>query len=129
MWFPLLAAAFVNGALREITYGRCMDTAWAHRLSVFTGMAIMSALLWPLLSKWRPVSARESLFGGLLWLVMTEIFEFSMVVLFSGKPFSFFLGMHNLAAGELWPLFLLFIALFPHLFFRIRGPLMSPDNP
>jgi hypothetical protein len=119
MWFPLLAAAFTNGAIREITYAGAMDAAAAHRLSVFTGIALTGAVLRPMLSRWRPASLRESLLGGALWLVMTEAFEFAMVVLYQGNPPGFFLRQHNVAAGELWPLFLIWIVLFPALFYKI----------
>ncbi|MBN1533331.1 MAG: hypothetical protein JXA20_11755 [Spirochaetes bacterium] len=121
MWFSLLAAAFANAAVRELTYAGAMETAVAHRISVFTGIALTGLVIWPMLSRWRPASPRESLLGGLLWLLMTEAFEFCMVVLYQGNALKVFLWQHDVAAGELWPLFLLWIAAAPVLFHGIRG--------
>ncbi|HOW84108.1 MAG TPA: hypothetical protein PK573_16210 [Spirochaetota bacterium] len=120
MWIPLLATAFVNAALREMTYAPLMEREWAHRISVLTGIVLIGAVAWLMLKRNPPASSRDAVFGGITWLVMTETFEFCMTVLYSKKPLGFFLEMHNLPAGELWPLLLVWIALLPPLYFRFR---------
>ncbi len=120
MWIPLLATAFANAALREMTYAPLMDRARAHRVSVLTGIALIGVVAWFMLRRKPPSSRWDSVFGGITWLVLTETFEFCMTVLYSKKPLGFFLEMHNLPAGELWPLLLVWIALLPPLYFRFR---------
>lgn len=120
MWPALLVAAFVNAAIREAVYASMTGTVWAHRISVFTGIVLTGVVAWSMLSKRPPLSSRDSILGGITWLVMTEIFEFSMIVLYSKKSVAFFLGVHNIAAGELWPVFLLWITMFPFLFYKLK---------
>lgn len=119
MWFPLLVTAFANGALRQMTYAKVMSEAWARGISVFSGIILTGAVMWLMLSRWKPATRFEAFIGGIIWLVMTEAFEFTMTVALMKKPVAFFVNMHNIQAGELWPLFLVWLLVAPPSIYTI----------
>lgn len=120
-WSLLLVFAFLNATIRELTYKNIFGEFLSHQISVFTGIFLLS---FPIagIAKYFPFSsARQAISVGLLWLILTELFEYSMIVLWSQKPISDFYQAHDVFHGELWILILLWIAVSPYLFYRTFG--------
>ncbi|TGL79160.1 hypothetical protein [Leptospira yasudae] len=117
-WFLLLIFAFVNAAIRELTYKEATGEFLSHQISVFTGMILLSLPIW-LILKLKPLqNSEQAVRVGLLWVLLTEVFEFSMIVVWSKKPISVFFHAHDVFQGELWILFLVWIGTAPFLFYR-----------
>ena len=55
-----------------------------------------------------------------MWLVMTIIFETGLGRYALGNPWSQVLRDYNLLEGRVWPLFLLWLTVSPHVFYRIK---------
>jgi hypothetical protein len=119
-WLLLLVVAIGNGMLREASYGRVLPELAAHQLSTLTGMAFTGLCAWWLLRVWPLQTTRQAWQVGLLWLLLTVAFEFLFGHYVAGHAWQLLLHDYNLATGRVWSLFLLWIALMPYLFFRLR---------
>jgi|GEM_PF-286562 len=117
-WFVLFALAFGNGAVRALWYGPLIGEPWAHHLSVVTGSLVLGIAVWICHIRWPFTSRRRAALVGMMWLLMTEVFEWVMITGFMGKASTDFLDMHDLLRGNSWPIFLIWIALLPSLVYR-----------
>jgi apolipoprotein N-acyltransferase len=57
---------------------------------------------------------------GLIWLVLTVMFEFGFGHFVAGHSWQRLLQDYNIRAGRVWLAILLWVAFAPYLFFRIR---------
>ena len=119
-WFVLLLLAFINGALREFTYKSAVGEPWAHQISVVTGILLFGVAIWFAVKRWGFSSQRQAMTVGIIWIVLTEIFEAVMILSDPNGSLDLFLHQHNIAAGELWPLVVLWVGIAPVLFHRVQ---------
>lgn len=117
-WFVLLAVAMVNGALRELTYGKYVSELSAHQLSCVTGILLFAVVIHQYVRRWPPASAREAWRIGLFWMALTVAFEFLFFHYVAGHPWEVLLANYDMSAGRLWPLILLWVAVAPYLFYH-----------
>jgi hypothetical protein len=120
MWFAMLTVAIGNGALREVTFARFVPELCAHQLSTAIGAVAMGVLMWFIIVKWPPVSGREAVVIGLLWLSLTVSFEFFMGIVLRKRPWAEVIGAYDLRHGRVWVVFLLWITVAPWLFYSFR---------
>lgn len=120
-WFPMLLIAIANGALRQTTFAKVMAELRAHQLSTLIGSVLIGLFIWFVIRTWPPSSGRQALRIGLVWLLLTVAFEFFMGLVLTHKPLAQVLSDYNLFAGRVWSLFLIWLALAPWVFFRLRG--------
>ncbi len=118
-WFPMVAIAIANGALRESWYGNYLSELAAHQLSTLTAVILFGVYIWFVVRFWPPTSAAQAVAVGLLWLVMTIAFEFLFGHYVAGHSWERLLHDYNLLAGRVWPLVLVWVAVAPYLFFRM----------
>jgi hypothetical protein len=120
-WFLLALVAIGNGILRESTYASAMSELGAHQVSTFTGIVLTGLVVWLFSRRWPLGSAREALLIGVLWLTMTIAFEFGFGRFVAGHSWQQLYADYDVGGGRLWPLFLLWTAAMPYLFFRLSG--------
>lgn len=120
-WFVLLVIAFTNGALREIVYKGIVGEPWAHHISVVSGIVIVGIAVRYAVKKWNFTSLRQAIAVGAIWFVLTEIFEVLLILSNPTNTLADFFQAHNIAAGEMWPVFLLWIGISPVLFYKLRN--------
>jgi hypothetical protein len=120
-WVPMLVIAVANGALRQTTYAKVMPELRAHQLSTLIGSAAIGLFIWFVIRTWPPSSGREALQIGLVWLLLTVVFEFFMGLVLTHRPLPEVLHEYNLFAGRVWLLFLIWLAVAPWVFFRLRN--------
>lgn len=118
-WFPMVAIAIANGALRESWYGQHLRELTAHQISTLTAVVLFGAYIWFVVQFWSPTSKAQAIAIGLLWLVMTIAFEFLFGHFVAGHTWERLLHDYNLLAGRVWPLVLVWVAVAPYLFFRM----------
>lgn len=120
-WFPMLVLAILNGVARDKLYGPGMKPLTAHQVSCVMGIALFTVYT-AVLSRYLPLeSSVQAITAGLIWLVMTVIFEFSMICLLLKRSFRSALEEYNLMAGKLWTLVLVAVALLPWAVHRLTG--------
>lgn len=121
-WFPMIAIAIANGALRESWYGNRLPELRAHQVSTLAAL-LLFALYMMALFAWRPTrSLNQALAVGQLWLWLTLAFEFLFGHYVMGHPWQRLLHDYNLKAGRLWPLIPLWLAVGPVVLRGWSGP-------
>lgn len=119
-WFPMVAIAIVNGAIREKGYKQALGELRAHQVSTLTGGIAFAIYIWGLSRIWPLESAGQSLGIGLMWVAMTVAFEFLFGRYAARRPWSALLVDYNLLAGRVWALLLIWLAVAPYVFWRWR---------
>ena len=119
-WFAMLVIAVANGALRQTTFGKVMSELHAHQLSTLIGSVLIGAFIWFVVRIWPPSSSSQALLIGFVWLLLTVAFETFMGLVLADQPLSAVLHEYNLSAGRVWVLFLIWLAVAPWVFWRLR---------
>ena len=117
IWSVLFAIAFVNGAVRELTYGQLVRELTAHQISSVSGIVLFGIAIWFITGQWRLQSAPQALLVGLIWAVITVAFEFLFGHYAMGHPWSRLWDDYNVLAGRLWMCVLAWIATAPLVFY------------
>ena len=120
-WIGMVAIAILNGAIREKAYGPFMGELPAHQLSTFIIILLFGAYIWVLTGTYPIESPTQALIIGVMWLVMTVIFEFVFGHFVMGHLWSGLLQNYNLFKGRVWSLVLIWASVAPYLFYRIRS--------
>ena len=119
IWFVLLLAAIVNGAVREaMLVPRVGDTA-GHIISSITLSLLILGIATATI-RWMGADGPNPLLIGTVWLTLTIAFEFLAGHYVFGTPWRQLLADYNLAAGRIWILVLVTTLLAPTLAMRIR---------
>jgi hypothetical protein len=120
LWFGLLCIAVANGALRELVYGPTLSELGAHQLSTLTACCAFFLYTWLVGKRWPIVDGTTAMKIGLMWLLMTVVFETWMVMVLQGKDLQALLHSYDIASGQLWVLVLLTALLSPLAVVKIR---------
>lgn len=119
VWAIIMAAESVHGVLRRALLDPA--TAYAVRqISVLVAVLIIFAVAW-MLRRWMVTDSGPRLLGiGILWAVLTLIFEFSLGLTL-GVTWPVMLADYDLTRGNIMPLGVLAMALTPWLVRRLDG--------
>lgn len=112
--YPLLfAVGFVHGALRELTYGRYMGEYEKHAVGTVAGILLVGIAIY-IINYLRPFRSKaQALKVGVVWAVLTVVFEAVMILVFMKEDVSTVLNAYDLSKGQLWPFVLVFVTVFP----------------
>jgi len=119
-WIPMVAIAMINGLIREKWYGTHLDELRAHQISTVTLSVFFGLYLWAIGRVWQLESGGQSLGIGLMWLLMTVLFECIFGHYVAGHPWRRLGYDYNLFAGRLWGLFLAWVAVAPYIVYRLQ---------
>ncbi|WP_295418280.1 hypothetical protein [Sulfurovum sp.] len=120
-WLGLVLLAIGNGALREKTYGIHVSELLAHQLSTLTGLVLFGIYIYFFTGIFRLESAKQALLIGLMWVIMTIVFEFVFGHYVMGHSWQRLLDDYNLLKGRVWIFILIATLFYPYLFFKIRS--------
>jgi hypothetical protein len=101
-WIPMIFIAIANGFIRQLCYGRFVSELTAHQISCVTGIILFFIYTFFLSGRWPFVKAREALFVGIIWLILTIAFEFVFGLYVAGHSLSRLLQDYNILTGRLW---------------------------
>lgn len=113
-WLPMIVIAFANATLRQLVFIKYMDELRAHQVSTITLIILSSiyvAFIFPFLNV---ENSRQALQAGFVWVVLTVLFEFTLGRL-TKKTWAYLLQDYNIAAGHIWPVFLLCLFILPYV--------------
>lgn len=119
-WFVLLLAMMGNGIFRVLVLQPRLGEDRARQAACLTGMVIILALCAPFVRRLASPSAGQLLAVGLLWLVLTVLFEFLFGHYVAGLSWRTLLAEYDLLQGRLWSLVLLTTLLAPWLWGVLR---------
>ena len=121
-WFVMLLVAVANGAVRDFTYGKCLDELSAHQLSTASGVLLLGIVIWAFVRFYPPSSSREAVLLGFFWMGITVVFEFVFFHYVGGHSWSELLANYNIVKGRVWVVVLIWVAIAPYVFFRLNRP-------
>ncbi len=129
VWLVIIAVETVHGILRAVLLVPLVGDLPARQVGVPVGSLLVYAVAF-LLIRWIAARATLQLLGvGLLWVVLTVLFEIGLGRLLLGLPWDRIAEDYDPARGGLLWLGLLFMAASPLLADRARGrkPLTGPS--
>ena len=119
-WIPIVFIAIANGALRKGWYGKHLCELQAHQVSTVAGVFPFGIYIWMLIHIWRPVSSRQAITIGLVWLGMQPRLN-SLWHYVAKRSWRELRRDYNLFAGRVWLVVLVWITIAPYLFYRLQG--------
>lgn len=126
MWLALLVAMMANGFFRGLVLQPRLGEHVARQVASLLGVLIVLALTAPFVRRLGNPGSAELLGVGLLWLLLTVVFEFLLGRYVSGATWETQLADYNLLRGRLWPLVLLATFLAPWLWGLVRRQSSTP---
>ena len=108
VWFILLIVAILNGAFREEFIRPRLGEYPGHVFSTIILVAIIWIVVYLFIrTAGRGASTIDFLLIGVLWLVLTVIFEFCFGHYIEGQSWDILLANYNVLNGRIWVLVLL----------------------
>lgn len=120
-WFVMLFIAIASGALRDLAYGKNLSELLSHQLSTLITIVLLGAAINFFVRHYPPVSKAQTIAIGMFWMLLTVAFEFLFFHFIAGYSWAALLANYNIQKGCLWPILLLWVAIAPYLFFRLRA--------
>jgi hypothetical protein len=118
-WLPMIGIAFANASLRQWVLVKYMSELRAHQLSTIT-LIILSSIYTAIIFRFLPIqNSKQAFLAGGIWVLLTILFEFSLGRL-AKRSWSYLLQDYNIAAGHIWPLFLLCLFILPWVFYLLK---------
>lgn len=126
VWIIFVFLAIFNGEIRNKLYLQRLGELRAHQLSSVIFIAVIFAVTYAFLNFLSiSYSPKDLLVLGLMWLLMTVIFEFLFGHYVIGHPWATLLADYNILEGRIWLLVLGAVAIAPLLVDRIMVSLRS----
>lgn len=119
LWFPLTVIAIMNGTFRTFILTRFFNDYVAHQLSSLLLIALIFFYTKVVYNRLSLRTSRDAWMTGMIWFVLTIVFEFSLGYFVSGLSFESMLEAYNLLEGNLWTLVLMSMAIIPWLCFTL----------
>jgi len=120
-WIPGIPIAIINAFFRNTVYLQYMSELRAHQLSTMSFILFYGIYVWFILKWLKMSSAQQALQLGLIWLVLTVIFEFLFGHYVMGNPWASLLHDYNIFAGRIWVIVLIWIAISPGIIYKIQN--------
>jgi hypothetical protein len=102
VWASLLMLAVLNGGVRDTWLSPWLGDTSGRALSTVLLCGLIILATWWTIGWIRPVTAREALSVGALWLALTLTFEFGVGHYGFGKAWSELLADYDLRHGRIW---------------------------
>jgi hypothetical protein len=116
----MIFLAISNGLIRELTYGKYLSELRSHQISSLTAIILFGCYLGILNHFWTLQSIQESLIIGIIWLILTVLFEFSFGHFIAKHSLSKLLADYQIFKGRIWLLVLVWLTFAPVLFCYYR---------
>ena len=124
IWLAIIFAESIHGTLRQIFLSPILGDFLARRIAVFTGTILIFAITYFSI-RWINAPTNRTLLGiGLMWVVLTVGFEFSLGFFVFNYSWQRMLEDYDISRGGLMGLGLLLMFFAPLLISKIfRKPL------
>ena len=114
-WFGMMLLAMFNGFIRERFFRSRLGELTAHQVSTVTLLLLLTGYCAVLARFWSLHSTVHAWTVGLVWLIMTLLFEFGFGHFVAKHPWRRLLNDYNLMAGRIWVLIPLWMLIAPPL--------------
>lgn len=120
VWFLIIVAESVHGTLRELLLKPYVGDLRARQIAVFTGMLIILCVAYIVIRWLRAETTRALLLVGLLWVVLTLAFEFSLGWGVLGYSWSRMMEDYDLTRGGFLAFGMIVLWLSPFIAAKLR---------
>jgi len=120
-WFGIVVLGLRNATVHQTVYAKYVSEWAGHQISTLTFAGLSGLYAWALSGFWKLTSPGEAIGVGLMWMVLTIVFEFALGRYVVGDSWSKLPGDYNVLEGRVWGLFILWVGLAPYIFFRIKA--------
>ncbi|MDH4162498.1 MAG: hypothetical protein OEW15_07380 [Nitrospirota bacterium] len=119
-WFGMMVLAVLNGALRDFAYQPHLGELAGHQISTVILLLLLFAGYFRFLTRRWPIeSGRQAWAIGTMWFLMTEAFEFGMILMTSAHPWDKIFESYSLFEGQVWLFVPLWVLIGPYVFYRL----------
>ncbi|NNE99509.1 MAG: hypothetical protein HKN25_10870 [Pyrinomonadaceae bacterium] len=121
VWLIIIFAEIIHGTIRQLFLAPVTGDFPARRIAVFSGMLLIF-IVTVLFIRWiAPASAGSLLAIGLMWVILTVLFEFSLGLFVFDYTWGRLFEDYDLSRGGLMSFGLLFLLFAPMLAAKVRG--------
>jgi len=120
LWFLLAVLAILNGILREKALIPGLGASAGLKISGVTLSVVILLVSWLALPWYGPLPSFQYWLIGLVWLLMTVLFEFGFGHFIARKSYAELLDAYNVAKGNPWVAVLIATFFSPRLSARLR---------
>jgi uncharacterized membrane protein len=122
-WFVLLILALINAIIRETTYKPILTPYigfWAHQISSLTGILLFFIAIYLFLKYSKDdYSKKDLIISGIIWILMTLIFESLMNYYIRKLTFQEIIQTYYFWSGNTWIFVLLSLIISPLIIYKI----------
>jgi hypothetical protein len=115
----MILIAFANATLRELLLNQYFLPQHSHQINILSLGLSCSLYIWLIYPFLHIHKGRQALWIGLLWTVLTVMFEFGLGF-FVGKTWQQLVAQYNVASGQIWPLFLVVLFTMPYIVYTLK---------
>ena len=118
VWIMLAALTVLFGAFREAFFipATGMNPVASRAVLLPVPLAYLFVITLFFLKRTKtPHSSKQALLIGVMWLLLTVLFEFAFGSLVMGNTLQMLIADYNIFNGRIWPLFLLWVLLCPFM--------------
>ena len=119
IWLAIIPCAIINGAFRYLALNPLMGEIYAQTLSGVLLCIILFVICWFLIPRIGRGTAKTYWIIGLLWVILTILFEFGFGLL-TGDTFAELIRAYDITTGNLWSLVVIFTGIAPWLTAKAR---------
>lgn len=119
-WLGGIPIAILNAFARNYFYGSYMSELSAHQVSTATGVLLIFGFYWLLNKRWAIESMKQAQVIGLVWVLLTIMFEFVFGHYIMGNTWSRLLHDYNIFEGRVWVIFLINLLVSPALIYKLE---------
>jgi hypothetical protein len=120
VWAALIFAEILHGAVRVLLMEPYVGDFRARQIGVFTGSLIILCIAYLTVEWIHAEGSRQLLAVGILWMLMTVLFEVSIGRAVFGYSWERIASDYNVLEGGLLPIGLLILLLAPKIAARFR---------
>ena len=121
IWLVIIFIEFIHGVLRSIFLAPLFGDFQARQISVFIGSLLILTIAYLSIRWIRATTIASLIVVGLVWLVLTLLFELSLGHLVLGLSWERMTSDYDIPHGGLLPFGLIFLTLSPLIAARLRG--------
>ena len=119
-WLPMIPIAIFNGIIREGILNIHFNQIVAHQISTLLLILLCTIYIRLIFRFLKLNSIRQALKLGLLWVLLTVLFEFGLGLAL-GHSWNRLWSNYNLLTGQIWLIFLISLFLLPYLFYKVKS--------
>lgn len=121
VWFILIVAESIHGTLRELLLTPYVGALRARQICLFTGLLIILGVAAAFIHWMQAETTRALLLVGLMWMILTLAFEFSLGRLVLGYSWERMMVDYDITRGGFLALGMIVLGLSPLIAARLHG--------